>query len=164
MGILKLKSYKKLLNMSNLVTNALLARSGLWTGDAVGAPLTTTALAGSTLRNSALLRSGYGAGYGYGGYGGWGYGSGLYGSGLYGGVYPGYGSYGVWGRGSSLYGGYGYGSGLYGSRYGYANGCYPSGYGYGGDVVFDRWMPHSMGGRPTFTKQKCHGASVLGIS
>ncbi len=66
--------------MSQLVTSALLARSGLWGGSYVPAPTTGDAVA-DTLRRSQLLAGGY-AGYGgygaglcgsrYGGYGGWG--------------------------------------------------------------------------------------------
>ena len=91
--------------MSDLVTSALLARSGLWT--APGTLHTSAALARSKLRASGLLYgstlpytssyAGYG-GYPYGGYGGLGY--------------SGYGGYGGYGY---PYGGYGYG--------GYAQSC-----------------------------------------
>ncbi len=132
--------------MSQLVTNAVLARSGCWGGSYVPAPIpacTTGDTVANTLRRSQLLAGGY-AGYGgygaglygsgYGGYGGWGgagYGGwgGAYGSG-YAGLGAGYGA-GLYGSG---YGGYGYGAGLYGSGYGgYGAGCGGLGYsGYGG--------------------------------
>ena len=39
-----------------------------------------------------------------------------------------------------------------------------AGFPYDDDMVFNWWMPRSWGGRPIFTKQKCHGASVFGHS
>ena len=104
--------------MSDLVTSALLARSGLWGGvDPVVDPLARSAVVANTLRRSALLGSTLGTGlYGSAYAGAYGYPYGAYG------CYP----YGAYGYGAGL----GYG-GLYGSRLGYG-GLYGSRLGYGG--------------------------------
>merc|ERR1712039_368771 len=114
--------------MTDLVTSALLARSGLW-GSTVLAP--TVPLRSSVVLNNALTTSAL-----YPGYAGWGGYYGGYGRLGYGGYYGGYGlgyaglGYGYGGLGYAGLG-YGYG-GLYGGLgYGYG-GLYGLGYGYGG--------------------------------
>ena len=119
--------------MTDLVTSALLARSGLW-GSTYLAP-TSTAVVGSALRRSALLNNALAtsalAGSYYPGYAGWG--------GYYGYRYPSYGlGY------SGLYGGLGY-SGLYGSAYrGYGAWPYYSGLGLGNSLAVSGALARSV--------------------